>query len=108
MLGAGALRRAPRSLPVLSRTPQEAAIFRIAVVSALVATAGAAVDVATTLAGAPVPRLTDAVRHLVTVGVLTSVVVAMTFRLVPVLTGVALPWRPARRRQETGCRRRPS
>ena len=96
-LGAGALRRAPRSLPVLSRTPQEAAIFRIAVVSALVATAGAAVDVATTLAGAPVPRLTDAVRHLVTVGVLTSVVVAMTFRLVPVLTGVALPWPPARR-----------
>jgi hypothetical protein len=96
-LTAGALRRAPRSLPVLSRSPQEAAIFRIAVGSALAATAGAAIDVATTLGGAPVPRLADAVRHLVTVGVLTSVVVAMTFRLVPVLESVALPWPPARR-----------
>ena len=42
-------------------------------------------------------RLTDAVRHLVTAGVLTSIVVAMVFRLVPVLEGAALPWPPARR-----------
>jgi len=43
-------------------------------------------------AGLDVRVLTDAVRHLVTVGVLTSVVVAMAFRLIPVLEGRALPW----------------
>jgi hypothetical protein len=96
-LAAGALRPAARSLPVLSRSPAEAAIFRIAVVSSLAATAGAAVDVATIAAGVPVARLTDAARHLVTVGVLTAVVVAMVFRLVPVLEGAALPWPGARR-----------
>lgn len=96
-LGAGTLRAAPRGLPMLSRPPQEAAIFRIAIGSALVATVAAAADIVTTLTGAPVPRLADAVRHLVTVGVLTSIVVAMVLRLVPVLEGVAPPWPAARR-----------
>jgi len=45
-------------------------------------------------AGAALPHhaLADALRHLLTVGVLTSIVVAMTFRLIPVLEGVVLSW----------------
>jgi uncharacterized protein involved in response to NO len=43
-------------------------------------------------AGLDVHLLVDAVRHLITVGVLTSVVVGMVFRLIPVLEGRALPW----------------
>jgi uncharacterized protein involved in response to NO len=34
----------------------------------------------------------DALRHLVTVGVLTPVAVGMGFRLVPVIEGSPLPW----------------
>ena len=92
VVSAGALSRAGRALPMLSRSVEEARIFRVGVISAVVGALGA---VALALgAGAALPHhaLADALRHLVTVGFLTSVVVAMTFRLIPVLEGTALPW----------------
>jgi uncharacterized protein involved in response to NO len=60
--------------------------------SGAAAVAGSAAAVPAAWAGLEVRLLTDAVRHLLTVGVLTSVVVAMVFRLVPVLEGRALRW----------------
>jgi hypothetical protein len=42
--------------------------------------------------GLAAAALLDAQRHLLTVGVLASVVVAMTFRLIPVLELTALAW----------------
>ncbi|HSE91804.1 MAG TPA: hypothetical protein VLF19_00750 [Methylomirabilota bacterium] len=91
-LAAGALRPAPRALPMLSRSAPEARIFRLGVVSAAFALCGAVGAAALAAAGAGVHVLTDAVRHLVTVGFLTSVVVAMAFRLIPTLEATSLPW----------------
>jgi hypothetical protein len=42
--------------------------------------------------GREVHVLADAARHLLTVGFMLAVVIAMLFRLVPVLERVALPW----------------
>jgi hypothetical protein len=92
MVTAGAFRRAGRALPMVSRSREEARIFRLAAVSIGVAAAGSAIAAVSAWWNVPVPSLTDAVRHLVTVGFLTSVAVAMSFRLVPVLEGKALPW----------------
>jgi hypothetical protein len=92
VVSAGAHPGAGRALPMLSRSPSEARIFRLAAASALLGALGAA---GLTLgAGAALPHhaLADALRHLLTIGVLTSVVVAMTFRLIPVLEGTALAW----------------
>ena len=61
------------------------------------AVVGSAVTVVMAGAGLDVRVPGDAVRHLVTIGVLTSVVVAMVFRLVPVLEGRALRWPRLRR-----------
>jgi hypothetical protein len=91
-LSAGAHRRAPRALPMLSRSPNEARIFRLAGASALAGTLGAAGLALGAGAALPHHALADALRHLLTVGVLTSIVVAMTFRLIPVLEGMALAW----------------
>jgi hypothetical protein len=92
LVSAGALRRGSRALPLLSRSREETRIFRVAVVSALAGVPGAAVLALAAAAGLPYPAHADALRHLITVGVLTSVVIAMTFRLIPVLEGTALPW----------------
>jgi hypothetical protein len=105
VVSAGALRRAGRALPMLSRSAAESRIFRLGVACALLATLGAAVlalaalglvpggvGVALAPGGAVAHALLDALRHLVAVGFLTSVVVAMTFRLIPVLEATALPW----------------
>jgi hypothetical protein len=92
VLSAGALRRHVRALPMLARSPEEMRIFRIGVLSAVVGALGAAVLALAAAARLPHHALADALRHLVTVGFLTSVVVAMTFRLIPVLEGTALPW----------------
>jgi hypothetical protein len=96
VLSAGAHRRAPRALPMLSRSPSEARIFRLAAVSAVAGTLGAAGLALGAGAELPHHALADAVRHLLTIGVLTSIVVAMTFRLIPVLEGAALAWPGAR------------
>ncbi|MBI4639020.1 MAG: hypothetical protein HY727_22000, partial [Candidatus Rokubacteria bacterium] len=92
MLAGGALGRARRVLPMTARSPEEARIFRLAAVSAGVAVPGGALAALLAWAGVPIHLLTDALRHLVTVGFLASVVVAMAFRLIPVLEGAALPW----------------
>lgn len=89
-LAAGALRRSPGALPMLSRSLPEARIFRVAVASAL---GGFALSLWALALGAEAPRaLTDAVRHLLAIGVVGAVVIAMTFRLIPVLEGRPLPW----------------
>jgi uncharacterized protein involved in response to NO len=44
------------------------------------------------LAGLALPLVADAARHLLTVGVLGAVAIAMGFRLVVVLEGASLPW----------------
>jgi hypothetical protein len=88
----GALKAAPGALPMVARSAEESRIFRVALLSGAAALLGAAAAVPAAWAGLDVRLLTDAVRHLVTVGVLTSVVVAMAFRLIPVLEGRALPW----------------
>jgi hypothetical protein len=88
----GGFRRDRRTLPMVARSPEEARIFRLALASAGAAAIGAAVAAAVAWSGRPDHLLTDVVRHLVTIGLLTSVVVAMAFRLIPVLEGRALPW----------------
>jgi hypothetical protein len=90
LLTAGALRPSHGALPMLSRSAPEARIFRLAVLSAA---GGAALSMWGLALGAEAPRaLTDAVRHLLAVGVIGAVVVAMTFRLIPALEGRPLPW----------------
>lgn len=91
-VSAGALRRSGRALPMLSRSRAEARIFRLGVVSALAGAIGAAALALGAGTALPHHALADALRHLMTVGFLTSVVVAMTFRLIPVLEGAPLPW----------------
>jgi hypothetical protein len=92
MVRGGALRRVRGALPMVARTPEESRIFRVALLSGAAAAIGAAAAVPAAWAGLDVRLLTDAVRHLITVGVLTSMVVAMVFRLIPVLEGRALRW----------------
>ena len=89
---AGAFRRSGRALPMLSRSREETRIFRLGVVSAVVAAPVAALLALGAASPLPHHALADALRHLVTIGFLTSLVVAMTFRLIPVLEGTALPW----------------
>jgi uncharacterized protein involved in response to NO len=81
---------------MLSRSPAEARLFRLAAGSAVAGLAGAALGLALAAGGRPDHLIADAVRHLLTVGVLTTIVLAMTFRLIPVLEGRPLPWPAAR------------
>jgi hypothetical protein len=91
VVAGGAVRRAPRALPMLSRSPAETRLFRLALACLAAAAIVAAVSVP--LADSPLARLLgDAIRHLVTIGFLTSVVVAMTFRLIPILETAPLRW----------------
>jgi hypothetical protein len=87
-LAGGALGRpgAPRSL--LARGGPELWLFRLAIVSATGAALGSFGAAAIAWRGVPLGLLADALRHLVTVGFLTSIVVAMAFRLVPAFEGV--------------------
>jgi hypothetical protein len=93
----GALRSRRDALPMVTRSPEESRIFRVAMVSGGAAVLGSAAAVPAAWMGLDVRVLADAVRHLVTVGFLTSVAVAMLFRLIPVLEGRALPWPRLRR-----------
>ncbi len=92
ILGGAWRRQARRALPMVARSGEEARIFQVAVGSAGAAGVGAALATGSTWAGQPAHLLTDAVRHLVTVGFLMAVVVAMTFRLLPVLEMAPLAW----------------
>lgn len=92
-VAAGAFRAAPRAtLPVIGRSGPESRIFRLAVASAVASFAGFVLAAVLAASGLPVHLVTDAVRHLLTVGFIGSFVVAMAFRLIPVFEGVALPW----------------
>ena len=87
---AGALRRSHNAPPMLSRSVPESRIFRVAVASAL---GGCALALWALYLGPEAPRaLTDAVRHLLAVGMVGAVVIAMTFRLIPALERRPLPW----------------
>ena len=88
--GAIGRRRAPRSL--LVRGGPELWLFRLAMASAAVAAVGFAGAAVLAWRGVPLGLLADALRHLVTVGFLTAMVVAMAFRLIPVFEGVPVPW----------------
>jgi len=92
MVLGGALQPARDALPLAARSREESQIFRVAMLSGGAAGFGAAAAVPAAWAGLDVRLLADAVRHLITVGVLTSMVIAMAFRLIPVLEGRALPW----------------
>jgi hypothetical protein len=91
-LAGGALGRpgAPRSL--LARGGPELWLFRLAIGSATAAALGSLVAMAIAWRGIPLGLLADALRHLVTVGFLTSIVVAMAFRLVAAFEGVPVRW----------------
>lgn len=89
-LTGGVARVARRSLPLLSRGAPEARLFRLALLSALAAALGSAAAAGLAWAGVPPSLLGDALRHLTTVGFLTSMALAMTFRLIPVLEAVPL------------------
>jgi hypothetical protein len=91
-VSAGALRRSGRALRMLSRSHPESRILRLGAACALAGALGAAGLGLGAGAAFPQHTLADALRHLLTIGVLTSIVVAMTFRLIPVLEGVALSW----------------
>jgi hypothetical protein len=97
VVGAGAFRRVEGALPLAGRTGDESRLFKLAIVSLVVATGGAVVNVVAAAAGASVAGLPDAVLHLLTVGTLGGVAVAMTFRLIPVLERRPLPVPAARR-----------
>jgi hypothetical protein len=92
MVLGGALKAPRDALPMVARSGEESRIFRVAMLSGGAAVIGSAAAVPAAWAGLDVRLLTDAIRHLVTVGVLTSVVVAMAFRLIPVLEGRGLRW----------------
>ncbi len=70
----------------------ERALLRVAMASVTVASVGFASGAAMAATGIPLGLLGDALRHLFTVGFLTTMVVAMAFRLIPVLERVHLPW----------------
>ena len=93
----GALAAARDALPMASRSGDESRIFRVAMLSGAAALMGAAAALPAAWAGRDVRLVADAVRHLLTVGVLTSMVVAMALRLIPALEGRALPWPGLRR-----------
>lgn len=89
-VGGGAFRRALGALPLVTRSAAESRIFRLAAGSLGAAVAGALA--LPLLGGAPARVLGDTVLRLLTVGFLGAVVVAMAFRLIPVLTGRGLRW----------------
>lgn len=95
VVAAGVFRR-DTGLPLAGRTGDESRLFKLAIVSLLVATGGAVVNVVNAAAGTSRPALTDAVLHLLTVGTLGGVALAMSFRLIPVLEGRPLPFPAAR------------
>ena len=92
LVSGGVLRQAGGMLPMVARSAEESRIFRLGVASLGAAVVGATAGVALGWGGVEAHLLTDAVRHLIAVGFLTAVAIAMTFRLIPVLEGRALPW----------------
>lgn len=91
-LTGGAFRRILGALPMLARGGPETRFFRLAMLAAAISAAGSAGAAVLAWAAVPLTLLVDALRHLVTVGFLTSMVLGMGFRLIPVIEGVPLRW----------------
>jgi hypothetical protein len=88
----GAFRRPSGTLPMLGHRGPETRFFRLAMLAAALAGVGSAIAATLGWAGVPLSLLGDALRHLVTVGFLTAMVVGMGFRLLPVVSGGPLRW----------------
>jgi hypothetical protein len=88
----GAFRRPAGTLPMLGRGGLETRLFRLAMLAAAIASVGSAIAATLAWAAVPLSLLADALRHLVTVGFLTAMVLGMGFRLLPVIAGVPLRW----------------
>ena len=91
-LAGGALGRPGARRSLLARGGPELWLFRLAILCAAVAALGSLVAAAVAWHGVPLGLFADALRHLVTVGFLTSVVVAMALRLVPAFEGGPARW----------------
>lgn len=91
-LTGGAFRRAPGAVPLVAHGGPETHLFRLAIVAVTVSAAGSVAAAGLAWAGVALSLLADALRHLMTVGFLTAMVLAMGFRLVPMIEGVAVPW----------------
>jgi hypothetical protein len=91
-LRGGAFRGAPGALPMAARGGPETWLFRMAILAAGVAAAWSIGAAALAWTGTPLSLVADALRHLVTVGLLTTMVISMGFRLVPAIEGAPLPW----------------
>ena len=92
MVTGGAFRIVRGALPMVARSLEEVRIFRLAAAFAALALVGTAAAAVAAASGVAVHAAADALRHLVTAGFLVSVVVAMAFRLIPVLERRTLPW----------------
>jgi hypothetical protein len=88
----GAFRRPAGAFPMLGHRGPETRLFRLAMLSAAIAAVGSVTAAALGWAGVPLSLLADALRHLVTVGFLTAMVLGVGFRLLPVVSGVPLHW----------------
>jgi hypothetical protein len=91
-LRGGAFRGASGALSMVARGGPETWLFRMAMLAASVAAVGSIGATALAWTGTPLSLVADALRHLVTVGVLTAMVVSMRFRLVPAIEGAPLHW----------------
>jgi hypothetical protein len=77
---------------MLSRSAAETRLFRLALACAAAAAVLAVAAAGLAVSGQPARLLADAVRHLLTIGFLTSIVAAMAFRLIPILEATPLRW----------------
>ncbi len=93
-LSVGAWQREPRRAIALHLDRTEARFFRLAFASAGLAALGLVAGAVLTLAGVPLGLLTDATRHLLTIGFVIGAICAMGFRFLPVIEGarLAVPW----------------
>jgi hypothetical protein len=89
----GAFRRSRSgTLPMLGRGGPETRFLRLAMLAAGLAAMGSVAAAVLASAAIPLSLLADALRHLVTVGFLTAMVLGMGFRLLPVIAGAPLRW----------------
>ena len=90
----GAWRPEPRRAIALHLDRTEARFFRLAFASAGLAAIGLVAGAVLAFAGVPPGLLTDATRHLLTIGFVVAAICAMGFRFLPVIEGVrlAVPW----------------
>jgi hypothetical protein len=96
VVAAGVFRRG-RPHPRRGASGDDTTLVKLAIVSLLLATAGALVNLLLVAAGRAFHPLTDAVLHLLTVGALSSAAIATIVRVTPTLEGRSFPLRPVPR-----------